>query len=165
MKLHIDETSPTPSAKRQSSLFGKDRYKLFALAALLLLAVWSIFTGTLTLKSSNSDLVVSTFSFSSPEDFDVLEVAEREALVKKLWNVYLHGYGGPGNKIRLLRFWEEAFQAAFESLNSDSPAVRDCAFSEIAKMSLSSLDLLPTRTHPKDAAEEAGKTNSRKLKR
>lgn len=67
---------------------------------------------------------------------------EREKLVKKLWSVYIHGYGGLGSKIRLPRFWEEAFQAAYESLVNDAPAVRDDAFTEIAKMSLSSLDLL-----------------------
>lgn len=175
MKLPRDDGSPaplSPPTKRMSldaALFSKDRYKLCALAALLLLAVWSMFTGSLTLKSSAFDPAalissVSSAASFSPNDLDVLEVAEREKLVKKLWNVYIHGYGGIGNKIRLPRFWEEAFRAAYENLVSDSPAVRDDAVFEIAKMSLFSLDLLPPPTQSSGAGETVMSSSSRKLK-
>lgn len=38
------------------SLFGKGRYKFWALGAIILLAFWSMLTGTVTLKWSAGDL-------------------------------------------------------------------------------------------------------------
>lgn len=57
---------------------------------------------------------------------------EREKVVRHMWEVYIHSSN------RLPRFWSEAFQAAYDSLASDVPAVRDAAISEIAKLSLTS---------------------------
>ncbi|KAL8172003.1 hypothetical protein V2J09_023807 [Rumex salicifolius] len=173
MKLQRDEASPAPipppprRLSLDAAVFTRDRYKLCALPALLLLALWSMLTGSITLKSSAAvdpvSLIYSSAS-SAPDDLDVLEVAEREKLVKKLWNVYSHGYGGIGNKIRLPSFWEEAFRAAYENMISDSPAVRDDAVVEIAKMSLISMDLLPSPTQSSGAGETGKSTTSRKLK-
>ena len=61
-------------------------------------------------------------------------------LVKHMWNIYTHS-----TTTKLPRFWQEAFEAAYESLASDVPAVRDAAVAEIAKMSLRSYNPDP---HP-----------------
>ena len=67
---------------------------------------------------------------------------ERKKLVKQMWDVYTQS-----KSIRLPKFWQEAFEAAYESLTSDVPGVRDAAVSEIAKMSISSIKLDPPATH------------------
>ncbi|GAB2224872.1 hypothetical protein Droror1_Dr00005650 [Drosera rotundifolia] len=137
---------PTPSPSPPSSpsfttLLGKDRFKLFALAALLLLALWSMFAGSLTLNSSPTN--PSSIPFNDDiggigiSEFDVLEVVEREKVVRHLWNVYTLAAGS----IRLPRFWQQAFEAAYENLISDVEAVRDAAVEEIARMSLGAADL------------------------
>ncbi|EHA8591845.1 putative Lanosterol synthase [Cocos nucifera] len=66
-------TSAKPSA---SAFFGKGRYKFWALAAIILLAFWSMFTGTVTLKWSAVNLNrLSEDLFDPPlrdADLDVL---------------------------------------------------------------------------------------------
>lgn len=131
--------APVP-VKRETSadggLFGKSKYKVWVLAAILLLAFWSMFTGSVTLRWSAGNLTrLSNDLFDSPlyDDLDILEVEEREKLVRRMWDAYTHSS-------RLLpRFWLDAFQAAYDSLASEDPAVRDAAVQEIAKLSLSSL--------------------------
>lgn len=59
------------------------------------------------------------------------EMEEREKLVKHMWDVYTNSRG-----IKLLKFWQEAFEAAYEELTSDVPGVPEDALSEIAKMSV-----------------------------
>ncbi|KAL8216105.1 hypothetical protein R6Q57_022942 [Mikania cordata] len=123
------------------SLFSKSRYKFWAIVAILLLALWSMFTGSVTLKWSGAGNVNNPLSdsFDSPvRDLDILEVEEREKLVRKFWNVYTHS-----KTTRLPRFWQEAFEAAYEHLTNDVADVRDAAVSEIAKMSLVSVDVEP----------------------
>lgn len=56
---------------------------------------------------------------------------EREKLVNHMWDVYTNS-----PRIRLLKFWQEAFEAAYEELNSDVAEVREAAISEISKMSI-----------------------------
>ncbi|XP_031406234.1 uncharacterized protein LOC116214886 [Punica granatum] len=133
---------PPPAAKRESSegggggLFGKRKYKLWVLAAILLLAFWSMFTGSVTLKWSAGNLTrLSDRLFDAPlyEDLDILEVEEREKVVRHMWEVYIHS---SSSSSRLPRFWSEAFQAAYDSLASEVPSVREAAISEIAKLSL-----------------------------
>ena len=63
---------------------------------------------------------------------------EREKEVKHMWGVYTNS-----RRIRLPRFWQEAFEAAYEELTSDVPGVREAAITEIAKMSVRSVDLDP----------------------
>lgn len=63
---------------------------------------------------------------------------EREKVVRHMWDVYTNS-----RRIRLPRFWEEAFEAAYEDLTSDGPGVREAAVTEIAKMSVRSVDLDP----------------------
>lgn len=63
---------------------------------------------------------------------------ERENVVKHMWDIYTNS-----RRIRLPRFWQEAFEAAYEDLTSDVPGVREAAISEIAKMSVRSIDLDP----------------------
>lgn len=72
-----DEGTATMAAKKESSessLLGRGRYKFYALAAILLLAFWSIFTGTVTLKWSAGNLTRFSEDINSPirEDLDVL---------------------------------------------------------------------------------------------
>ena len=132
--------TPTPPTtkmlKRESSETGissRNHYKFWVLAAIILLALWSMFTGSVTLKWSAGNLTHFSDDFDSRilDDLDVLEVEEREKVVKKMWDVYTQS-----STIWLPRFWSEAFQAAYEHLVSDIPGVRDAAVSEIAKLSL-----------------------------
>ena len=55
-----------------------------------------------------------------------------------MWDVYTQS-----KSIRLPKFWQEAFEAAYEHLTNDVQGVRDAAVSEIAKMSLISINLDP----------------------
>ncbi|XP_022768952.1 uncharacterized protein LOC111312698 isoform X2 [Durio zibethinus] len=142
--LSIPMSSPqqtTGSVKKDSPVagfFGKSGYKFWVLAATLLLAFWSLFTGSVSLKWSSANL--TRFSddnhFSIHNDLDVLELEEREKVVRKMWDVYTHSASA-----RLPRFWLEAFEAAYEYLSSDVPGVRETAMSEIAKLSMPSLNL------------------------
>ncbi|XP_052196465.1 uncharacterized protein LOC127803892 [Diospyros lotus] len=115
-------------------------YKFWALSAILLLALWSMFTGTVTLRWSAGNLnhISDDFEVSLHHDFDVLETEEREKLVKHYWDVYTNS-----RRIRLPRFWQEAFEAAYEDLTSEDLGVRDAAISEIAKMSFRTIDFEP----------------------
>lgn len=127
-------------AATDAALFSRGRYKIWVLAAILLLAFWSMFTGTVTLKWSAGNLNRLSDDIDAPihDDLDVLEIEEREKVVKHMWDVYTHS-----RRIRLPRFWQEAFEAAYEELASDSPAARDAAIAEIAKMSIQMVDLEP----------------------
>ncbi|KAK1588469.1 hypothetical protein Q3G72_023650 [Acer saccharum] len=150
-----DDTLPTTTAivRKQSSdstVFGKGRYKFWALAAILLLAFWSIFTGTVTLRWSAGNLNRLSDDLDSPihDDLDVLEMEEREKVVKRMWDVYTNN-----RRIRLPRFWQKAFEAAYEELTSDVPGFREEAISEIAKMSVGSVDLDPPPFHSTSAQQ------------
>ncbi|XP_027916032.1 probable polyol transporter 3 [Vigna unguiculata] len=144
-----------PIAKKEtlasdSGLFGRGSYKFWALAAILLLALWSMFTGTVSLRWSGT---LNTFSHDLHvplhDQLDVLEMEEREKVVRHMWDVYTNN-----RRIRLPRFWQEAFEAAYEDLSSDVAEVRDAAIAEIANMSLSSFDIqLPPVTHSTRAQE------------
>ncbi|KAK4361511.1 hypothetical protein RND71_020463 [Anisodus tanguticus] len=126
-------TTTYSSSNTNSTLFGRGRYKFYALAGILLLAFWSMFTGTVTVRwsagnlNSLSDLVDIPLS----DDLDVLEMEEREKLVKHMWDVYTNS-----PRIRLPKFWQEAFEAAYEELSNDVADIREAAISEISKMSL-----------------------------
>ncbi|XP_065851170.1 uncharacterized protein [Euphorbia lathyris] len=141
------------NAKKESSdysLFGKGRYKFWALAAILLLAFWSMFTGAVTLRWSAGDLNRLSDDIDAPihDDLDVLEMEEREKVVKHMWDVYTNS-----RRIRLPRFWQEAFEAAYEELTSDVSEIRDAAISEIAKMSVRSIVLDPYPIQSTNARE------------
>ncbi|XWS29311.1 hypothetical protein CRYUN_Cryun24cG0018100 [Craigia yunnanensis] len=136
-------TTTTANVKKESSdssLFGKGRYKFWALAAILLLAFWSMLTGTVTLRWSAGNLDRLSDDLDSPinNDLDVLEMEEIEKVVKHMWDVYTNS-----RRIRLPRFWQEAFEAAYEEFTSDAPTVREVAITEIAKMSVRSVVLDP----------------------
>ncbi|BAA98184.1 unnamed protein product [Arabidopsis thaliana] len=127
-----------------SALFSKGRYKFWALAAILLLAFWSMLTGTVNLRWSagNINHFTDDLVFPIHEDLDVLEMEEREKVVKHMWDVYNNG-----RRIRLPRFWQEAFEAAYEELTSDVPDVVEAAISEIARMSIRSIVIDPPPLH------------------
>ncbi|GMY28444.1 Sugar transporter, putative [Fagus crenata] len=140
-------TRTSTTVKKDNSdagLFAKTRYKFWVLAAILLLAFWSMFTGSVNLKWSAANLTRFSDDHDSRihDDLDILEVEERKKVVKQMWDVYTQS-----KSIRLPKFWQEAFEAAYESLTSDVPGVRDAAVSEIAKMSISSIKLDPPATH------------------
>nr|XP_043634568.1 uncharacterized protein LOC122605680 [Erigeron canadensis] len=122
-----------------STIFKKNSYKFYAFSAIILLAFWSIFTGTVTLRLSVGNLNRLSDDIAGGgapvyDDFDVLEIEEREKVVKHMWDVYINSH-----RMKLPRFWQEAFVAAYEDLASDVVQVREAAISEIAKMSLSSI--------------------------
>ncbi|XP_010550395.1 PREDICTED: uncharacterized protein LOC104821281 [Tarenaya hassleriana] len=153
--IPISTAATTANAKKDagdSALFGKGRYKFWALAAILLLAFWSMFTGTVTLRWSAGNLNRFTDDLDSPihEDLDVLEMEEREKVVKHMWDVYNNG-----RRIRLPRFWQEAFEAAYEELTSDVPGVKEAAIAEIARMSIRSVVIDPPPVHSTNVRELA----------
>ncbi|BFG17821.1 hypothetical protein CerSpe_040950 [Prunus speciosa] len=141
-------SSSSPSSKGRSFL-DKTRYKFWVLAAILLLAFWSMFTGSVTLRWSAGNLTRLSDDFDLPsfEDLDILEVEEREKVVRHMWDLYTQSSRSSSN--RLPRFWQEAFEAAYEHLSSDVASVRDAAVLEIAKMSIRSiiLDPFPVQLH------------------
>ncbi|KAL3640838.1 hypothetical protein CASFOL_015806 [Castilleja foliolosa] len=130
------------SNKRDGSnsegLFGRGKYKLWALTAITLLALWSMFTGSVTLKFSAVSLKHSSegLDASIHGDLDILDVDEREKMVRQMWNAYKHN-----NIVRLPSFWRDAFGAAYQDLTSEVASVRNAALLEIAKMSFRSHDL------------------------
>lgn len=71
------------------------------------------------------------------------EVEERVKMVRRMWNVYTHS-----NTIKLPRFWQRAFQAAYEDLTSHVSSLRNNALLEIAQMSMFSLQSLPQPALP-----------------
>lgn len=143
-------TASTKKEGSDSTVLGRGRYKFWALAAILLLAFWSMFTGSVTLRWSAGNLNRFADDFDSPihDDLDVLEMEEREKVVRHMWDVYTNS-----RRIRLPRFWEEAFEAAYEDLASDVPGVSEAAITEIAKMSVRSVDLDPPTVQSTSARE------------
>ncbi|GFQ06659.1 hypothetical protein PHJA_002809900 [Phtheirospermum japonicum] len=145
-------STPTSSSVLTSSsssviprIFGRGRYKFWALAAILLLAFWSMLTGTVTLRWSAGDLkdrFNDDYNSLAAEDLDVLDIEEREKLVKHMWDVYTNSH-----RVRLEGFWQEAFVAAYEDLSSEVAEVREAAISEIARMSARYLRLDPPPQH------------------
>ncbi|KAL0462121.1 UNVERIFIED_CONTAM: hypothetical protein Slati_0099700 [Sesamum latifolium] len=133
------------SSSDQLNIFRRGRYKFWALAAILLLAFWSMLTGTVTLRWSAGDLknrFADDYNSHAAEDLDVLDLEEREKLVKHMWDVYTNS-----PRFRLGGFWQEAFVAAYEDLTSEVPEVREAAISEIARMSARYLKLDPPPVH------------------
>ncbi|KAM7273071.1 hypothetical protein ACFE04_027735 [Oxalis oulophora] len=123
-------TSSTTVVKRHnfSSLsvgfiFGNNTgYKFWILSSLLLLAFWSMFAGSVTLKwYSSTSLTATTFlddvQFHTYDEIDILELGKREKVVRRMWEVYIERHNNKG--IRLLKFWLHAFEVAFEYLVRD----------------------------------------------
>lgn len=137
-------STPTSSSLSSSSILARRRYyKFWALAAILLLAFWSMLTGTVTLRLSAGDLKIRFHDdFTSTQDLDVLDMEEREKLVWYMWDVYTNN-----QRARLGGFWQQAFVAAYEDLSSDVPQLREAAVSEIADMSSRYLTLDPPPLH------------------
>lgn len=68
---------PAASTKKEiidPGIFGRRTYKFWALAAILLLAFWSMFTGSVTLKWSagNLDNLSDILDVPTHDDLDVL---------------------------------------------------------------------------------------------
>uniref|UniRef100_A0ACD5UKM9 Uncharacterized protein n=1 Tax=Avena sativa TaxID=4498 RepID=A0ACD5UKM9_AVESA len=145
--------SPTPATKisipvspgggTEAALLGKGRYKAWALAAIALLALWSMFAASVTLRWSSGDLAAASQDVSDPlfDDLDPLEMEEREKLVRRMWDLYTR----TGDHVWLPRFWQEAFEAAYEELAGDDTPANDAAVSEIARMSVHRLELEQSR--------------------
>lgn len=147
---HI-KCNTTPS----SSVFGRTRYyKFWALILILLLAFWSMFTGSVNLNwSTAARTVADGFDYPLHSDLDILEVEEREKMVRHMWDVYTHSM-----TIKLPKFWQLAFQAAYEDLTSDVSSVQNAAVLEIAKMSMFSLDLVLESLPQSTIASETDRT-------
>ncbi|KAL3525402.1 hypothetical protein ACH5RR_013774 [Cinchona calisaya] len=146
LKKEISGASAAVAGDHSNLIFGRGRYKFWALAAILLLAFWSMLTGTVTLRWSAANLDNlsdhDSIDFPLPDDLDVLEMEEREKLVRHMWDVY----GSKNRRIRLAKFWEDAFESAYEDMTGDVIGVREAAVSEIAKMSLRSIRFKPPPT-------------------
>jgi hypothetical protein len=61
-----------PISSSEAALFGKGRYKVWALAAIALLALWSMFAASVTLRLSSVDLA-TTFGDASDPLIDELD--------------------------------------------------------------------------------------------
>ncbi|XP_022875426.1 uncharacterized protein LOC111393890 [Olea europaea var. sylvestris] len=134
-------TAPAATSQKEGfcgGLFGRGRYKIWVLGAIVLLALWSMFTTSVTLKWSAVNLKHSSdaLDLSIHGDLDVLDLDERERMVRHMWDVYSHS-----TSIRLPSFWREAFEAAYQDLTSEVASIQDAAISEIAKMSFLSRDI------------------------
>ena len=55
-----------------SSVFGKTRYKLWALVVILVLAFWSMFTGSVTLNWSSAGALADEYDSPLHSDLDIL---------------------------------------------------------------------------------------------
>lgn len=144
------------SSAAEAALLGKGRYKVWALAAIALLALWSMSAASVSLRWSAGDLAASASGdLDAPfsQDLDSLEMEEREKLVGRMWDMYTR----TSDEVRLPRFWQEAFEAAYEELVGDDMQVRDAAISEIARMSAHRLEL----EQPGNENEEEGTVNIR----
>ncbi|KAM7272205.1 hypothetical protein ACFE04_026868 [Oxalis oulophora] len=148
-------TSSTTVVRKHNSfslsvgfIFGNNTvYKFWILSALLLLDFWYRFAGCVTLKwYSSTSLAATPFlddvQFPTYDEIDILELGEREKVVRLMWEVYIERHNNKG--IRLPKSWLHAFEAAFEYLVRDVAEVRDTAVSEIAKFSTLSVNLDPT---------------------
>ncbi|CAN6306285.1 unnamed protein product, partial [Urochloa humidicola] len=127
----------------EAALLGKGRYKVWALAAIAVLALWSMSAASVSLRwSSSGDLAAFSGDLDVPlgEDLDSLEMEEREKLVGRMWEMYTR----TSDEVRLPRFWQEAFEAAYEELAGDDKQVRDAAISELARMSAHKLEIEQT---------------------
>ncbi|CAH1421443.1 unnamed protein product [Lactuca virosa] len=126
-----------PNETLDSRVFGRNRYKFLALTAIILLALWSILTSTVTLRFSagsfSDDIAGGSLIL---DDFDIIEIEAREKAVKHMWDAYIND-----RRIKLQPFWQAAFVAAYEDLSGDVAEVREAAISEIAKMSFYSTDI------------------------
>ncbi|KAG8063053.1 hypothetical protein GUJ93_ZPchr0003g17392 [Zizania palustris] len=121
---------------------GKGRYKVWAFAAIALLALWSMSAASVSLRWSSGRLLSAAAASEDldvplRDDLDSLEMEEREKLVGRMWDMYTR----TSDEVRLPRFWQEAFEAAYEELSGDDLQVRDAAISEIARMSAHRLEL------------------------
>ncbi|PAN49186.1 hypothetical protein PAHAL_9G433300 [Panicum hallii] len=75
----------------EAALLGKGRYKVWALAAIALLALWSMSAASVSLRwSSSGDLAAFSGDLDVPlgGDLDSLEMEEREKLVGRMWDMY-----------------------------------------------------------------------------
>ncbi|KAL5199036.1 hypothetical protein ABZP36_002548 [Zizania latifolia] len=125
---------PISAGGAEAALLGKGRYKAWALAAIVLLALWSMFAASVTIRWSSGDLAATFRDLPDPllDDLDPLEMEEREKLVRRMWDMYTR----TGDRVRLPRFWQEAFEAAYEELAGDDMQASEMAVSEIARMSV-----------------------------
>ncbi|KAI5007856.1 hypothetical protein ZWY2020_008904 [Hordeum vulgare] len=150
----VHPPSPTPATKisipvsvgggAEVALLGKGRYKAWALVAIALLALWSMFAASVTLHWSSGDLAAASRDMSGPllDDLDPLEMEEREKLVRRMWDLYTR----TGDHVWLPRFWQEAFEAAYEELAGDDTPASDAAVSEIARMAIHRPELEQAQT-------------------
>ncbi|XP_062211522.1 uncharacterized protein LOC133912683 [Phragmites australis] len=132
------------------------RYKVWAFAAIALLALWSMSAASVSLRwSSSGDLAATArdFDVSLGDGLDSLEMEERGKLVGRMWDMYTR----TSDEVRLPRFWQEAFEAAYEELAGDDLQIRDAAISEISRMSAHKLEL----EQPVNENEEGNAASSR----
>ncbi|KAF0921815.1 hypothetical protein E2562_020109 [Oryza meyeriana var. granulata] len=150
-------TIPSSVAGEAALPFGKSRYKVWAFAAIALLALWSMSAASVSLRWSSGRFLLATSAsedLDAPlhDDLDSLEMEEREKLVGRMWDMYTR----TGDEVRLPRFWQEAFEAAYEELAGDDMQVRGAAITEIARMSAHRLEL----EHPVNEEENTANIKS-----
>lgn len=144
----MKEVDPSKEALSLScSAIGRSRYKLWVLVAILLLAFWSVLSGSAWIAGKSSDAENFGAGWLREEEeyqFDVLDLELREKLARHMWDKYRQN-----PKYKLNSFWQVAFEAAFEEMDSESPAVKQAAVTEIAKLSTQFFDVDPRTKKPK----------------
>lgn len=103
-ELLLSSAAGAGAAADAAGLFGKGRYKFWALAAIILLAFWSMFTGTVTLKWSAGNLghVAGDLDVPIHDDLDVL--VRPIALPWPEFPLSLFGFSPRRNLTTMLRF-------------------------------------------------------------
>ncbi|KAL6878175.1 hypothetical protein ACP4OV_012345 [Aristida adscensionis] len=173
MKAAADGAASVPATKiavqasaaaAEAALLGKGRYKVWAFAAIALLALWSMSAASVSLRWSSGDLAAAAASgdldASLGDELDSLEMEEREKLVGRMWDMYTR----TGDEVPLPRFWQEAFEAAYEELAGDDVQVRDAAISEIARMSAHRFELEQPVTEKEEENAVSSRTVRSKVK-
>eukprot|EP00249_Psilotum_nudum_P013136 c24171_g1_i1 orf=945-1433(-) len=120
---------------------GRSRYKIWVLVVIVLLALWSLLSGSARIARNWS--AGYAFSYSSPSkeqkvNVDVLEMDTREKIVSQMWEKYQRN-----PRLKLSSFWQDAFEAGYEELESEIPTIRQMAIAEIARLSAYAFDLVP----------------------
>eukprot|EP00246_Nothoceros_aenigmaticus_P007300 TRINITY_DN2099_c0_g1_i1.p2 TRINITY_DN2099_c0_g1~~TRINITY_DN2099_c0_g1_i1.p2 ORF type:complete len:188 (-),score=32.73 TRINITY_DN2099_c0_g1_i1:672-1235(-) len=146
-----------------SNWVGKNRYKTGGLTVLMCLAVWSVVSGGAglavrlsvgiypfsdRLTETGVDSLAALLMNDVEDNFDGTaheirqspiagwELAERANIVLWVWDAYVND---PSRKMS--NFWHDAFEAAFEEMESEDQAVKNAAVEEIARLTVNVFDL------------------------
>ncbi|KAJ7556672.1 hypothetical protein O6H91_05G093100 [Diphasiastrum complanatum] len=132
---------------------GKNRCKAWTLAIILFLACWSMLSASagLAMKWYGQNPLGSGKNYEDIMNLlDPLEMEVREKIVRHAWDRYVYN-----PRARLGNFWYDAFEAAYEDLDTDDNATKDAAIREIARLSLLAFEVDLNTGRPVDMPTKA----------